>query len=133
MRRLKFNRQEFTDWIYIVFGTFLTGFGISVFMNPARLAPGGVSGLGTIIYHVIEDNTGKTMELGLIILFLSIPIYLLGLAVFGKEYGIRTLMGLSFSLCLLLFSIPSFLMVFLITPKSLLYGSVHCSQVLQTA
>ena len=93
MRKLKLNRQDLIDWIYIVFGTFLTGFGISVFMNPARLAPGGVSGLGTIIYHVIEDNTGKTMELGLIILFLSIPIYLLGLAVFGKEYGIRTLMG----------------------------------------
>ena len=100
MRKLKLNRQDFIDWIYIVFGTFLTGFGISVFMNPARLAQGGVSGLGTIIYHVIEDKTGKTMELGLIILFLSIPIYLLGLAVFGKEYGIRTLMGtllLSFS------------------------------------
>ena len=93
MRKLKLNRQAFIDWIYIIFGTFLTGFGISVFMNPARLAPGGVSGLGTIIYHVIEDKTGKTMELGLIILFLSIPIYLLGLAVFGKEYGIRTLMG----------------------------------------
>ena len=93
MRKLKLNRQAFIDWIYIIFGTFLTGFGISVFMNPARLAPGGVSGLGTIIYHIIEDKTGKTMELGLIILFLSIPIYLLGLAVFGKEYGIRTLMG----------------------------------------
>ena len=93
MKKLKLNRQAFIDWIYIIFGTFLTGFGISVFMNPARLAPGGVSGLGTIIYHVIEDKTGKTMELGLIILFLSIPIYLLGLAVFGKEYGIRTLMG----------------------------------------
>ena len=93
MRKLKLNRQAFIDWIYIIFGTFLTGFGISVFMNPARIAPGGVSGLGTIIYHVIEDKTGKTMELGLIILFLSIPIYLLGLAVFGKEYGIRTLMG----------------------------------------
>ena len=93
MRKLKLSRQAFIDLIYIIFGTFLTGFGISVFMNPARLAPGGVSGLGTIIYHVIEDKTGKTMELGLIILFLSIPIYLLGLAVFGKEYGIRTLMG----------------------------------------
>ena len=93
MRKLKLNRQAFIDWIYIIFGTFLTGFGISVFMNPARLAPGGVSGLGTIIYHVIEDKTGKTMELGLIILFLSIPIYLLGLAVFGNEYGIRTLIG----------------------------------------
>ena len=56
MRKLKLNRQAFIDWIYIIFGTFLTGFGISVFMNPARLAPGGVSGLGTIIYHVIEDK-----------------------------------------------------------------------------
>lgn len=93
MRKIEFNKQSFTDWAYIIFGTFLTGFGISVFMNPARLAPGGVSGLGTIIFHVIEDKTGKTMQLGLIILFLSIPIYLLGLAVFGKEYGIRTLMG----------------------------------------
>ena len=93
MRKLKLNRQAFIDWIYIIFGTFLTGFGISVFMNPARLAPGGVSGLGTITDHGIEDKTGKTMELGLIILFLSTPIYLLGLAVFGKEYGIRTLMG----------------------------------------
>lgn len=93
MKKLKLNKQAFTDWIYIIFGTGLTGFGISVFMNPARLAPGGVSGLGTIIYHVIEDKTGKTLQLGLIILFLSIPVYLLGLAVFGKEYGVRTLMG----------------------------------------
>ena len=93
MKKIKINKQAFSDWSYIVFGTFLTGFGISVFMNPARLAPGGVSGLGTIIYHVIEDRTGKTMELGLIMLFLSVPIYLLGLAVFGKEFGIRTLAG----------------------------------------
>ena len=62
MRKLKLNRQAFIDWIYIIFGTFLTGFGISVFMNPARLAPGGVSGLGTIIYHVIEDKTGKALH-----------------------------------------------------------------------
>lgn len=93
MKKIKINKQALSDWSYIVFGTFLTGFGISVFMNPARLAPGGVSGLGTIIYHVIEDRTGKTMELGLIMLFLSVPIYLLGLAVFGKEFGIRTLAG----------------------------------------
>ncbi|MGN1164010.1 MAG: YitT family protein, partial [Candidatus Ornithospirochaeta sp.] len=93
MKKKKFNRQTAADWAYIVFGTFLTGFGISVFMNPARLAPGGVSGLGTILFHVIQDNTGNTLPLGFIILVLSVPIYLLGLAVFGKEYGIRTLAG----------------------------------------
>lgn len=93
MRKITISRQSLIDWFYIIAGTFLTGCGISLFMNPARLAPGGVSGLGTILFHVIQDKTGKTMELGLIILFLSIPIYLLGLAVFGKEYGVRTLAG----------------------------------------
>lgn len=93
MKRPHFSKQSLADWFYIVIGTFLTGFGISVFMNPARLAPGGVSGMGTILFHIIEDKTGKTMELGLIILFLSVPIYLLGLAVFGKEYGFKTLAG----------------------------------------
>ena len=93
MKKTSTNRQSVIDWIYIVLGTFLTGFGISTFMNPARLAPGGVSGLGTILFHIIQDKTGRTMELGLIILFLSVPVYLLGVAVFGKEYGFRTLAG----------------------------------------
>ena len=70
MKKTSINRQSVIDWIYIVLGTFLTGFGISTFMNPARLAPGGVSGLGTILFHIIQDKTGRTMELGLIILFL---------------------------------------------------------------
>ena len=54
MKKTSTNRQSVIDWIYIVLGTFLTGFGISTFMNPARLAPGGVSGLGTILFHIIQ-------------------------------------------------------------------------------
>lgn len=81
------------DYAYIVFGTALTAFGISVFMNPAKLAPGGVSGLGTIVYHIILDHTGLSLDLGLIMLSISIPIYLVGLALFGREYGVNTLLG----------------------------------------
>ncbi len=82
-----------SDYSYIVLGTALTGFGISVFMNPAKLAPGGVSGLATLVYHLVLDATGKAWDLGLIMLCFSIPIYLLGLTLFGKEYGLKTLMG----------------------------------------
>ncbi len=82
-----------SDYSYIVLGTALTGFGISVFMNPAKLAPGGVSGLATLVYHLILDATGKAVDLGVIMLCFSIPIYLLGLTLFGKEYGLKTLMG----------------------------------------
>lgn len=93
MRINKIPKQSLFDWLSIIFGTFLTGFGISVFMNPARLAPGGVSGLGTILYHVILERTGASLDLGIIMLILSVPIYLLGLALFGKEFGIKTLAG----------------------------------------
>lgn len=82
-----------SDYAYIVLGTALTGFGVSVFMNPAKLAPGGVSGLGTMIYHIILEKTGSAWDLGIIMLCLSIPIYLVGLAFFGREYGLKTLMG----------------------------------------
>lgn len=82
-----------SDYIYIAIGTALTAFGISVFMNPAKLAPGGISGIGTLIYHITADYLGHSLDLGLIMLILSIPIYLLGVALFGKEYGLKTLMG----------------------------------------
>ena len=86
-------RDIISDYSYIVLGTALTGFGISVFMNPAKLAPGGVSGLATLVYHLVLDATGKAWDLGVIMLCFSIPIYLLGLTLFGKEYGLKTLMG----------------------------------------
>ncbi len=87
------TRELIGDYAYIVIGTALTGFGISVFMNPAKLAPGGVSGLATLVYHLMIDSTGKAWDLGLIMLCFSIPIYLVGLLLFGREYGLKTLMG----------------------------------------
>lgn len=86
-------KQTFWDYAYIVMGTLLTAFGISVFMNPAQLAPGGVSGIATILYHLIRNQTNRSISLGLIMLVLSLPIYALGLKLFGKEYGFKTLLG----------------------------------------
>ncbi len=86
-------RNIFQDYGYIVLGTALTAFGISVFMSPAKLAPGGVSGLGTLIYYIVLEKAGLDWDLGVIMLCLSLPIYLVGLALFGKEYGVKTLLG----------------------------------------
>lgn len=86
-------KDIFQDYSYIVIGTALTAFGISVFMSPAKLAPGGVSGLGTLIYYIVLEKAGLDWDLGVIMLCLSLPIYLVGLALFGKEFGVKTLMG----------------------------------------
>lgn len=97
-------KTTFIDYLQIITGTAITSFGISVFMNRASLAPGGVSGIATTVYHVILSVAGKSVELGLIILAISIPIYILGVIFFGKEYGFKTLLGtLLISLFTLLF------------------------------
>lgn len=75
------------DYAYITIGSALTAFAIAVFLNPAKLAPGGIAGISTILYYI----TG--WDLGTIMLVLSIPIYLLGVLIFGKVYGVKTLVG----------------------------------------
>ena len=75
------------DYVYITIGSALTAFAIAIFLNPAKLAPGGISGISTILYYI----TG--WDLGTIMLVLSIPVYILGVLIFGKTYGVKTLVG----------------------------------------
>ncbi len=87
------------DYLYILIGTALSGFAVAVFYNPAALAPGGISGVATIINH----TTGFSLGLGM--LLINIPIYISGVIVFGKKYGLKTLIGtLSLPLFTLLFN-----------------------------
>ncbi len=78
------------ELFYIITGSFLTAVGIALFAAPAKIASGGVSGIATILYHTLGFDTGLS------ILVLSIPLFLLGIAIFGKEYGIRSLAGTLF-------------------------------------
>lgn len=73
--------------LYIIAGSFLTAAGIALFASPARIASGGVSGIAVIIYHTFGIDTGMT------IFVLSVPLFLLGVLIFGKQYGIKSLSG----------------------------------------
>lgn len=75
------------DYLYITIGSALTALSLVLFLNPAKLAPGGISGISTITYYLTGWN------LGVIMLVLSVPVYLLGVLIFGKTYGIKTLVG----------------------------------------
>ena len=80
-------KRDIIDYSYIIIGTAITALGIVLFLNPAMLAPGGVSGIATILFHTIG------LDLGLTILVLTIPIFLIGAKLFGKQYGVKTLLG----------------------------------------
>jgi uncharacterized membrane-anchored protein YitT (DUF2179 family) len=75
------------SYLGIVLGSSLTALGLVAFTNPAQIAPGGVSGIATILFYALGLNPG------LMILVLSIPLFLIGLRIFGHAYGIKSLLG----------------------------------------
>jgi uncharacterized membrane-anchored protein YitT (DUF2179 family) len=81
------RQYHFTELFYIVFGSFLTAVGIALFSTPARIAGGGVSGIATILYHTLGIDTGLS------ILVLSVPLFFVGVAIFGKQFGIKSISG----------------------------------------
>ena len=75
------------DYFYILLGSAITALSIVLFTNPAKIAPGGVSGIGTILYHTLG------IDVGLSIFVLSVPLFLIGIKLFGKTYGLKSLVG----------------------------------------
>lgn len=75
------------DYGRIIIGTFMAGFGIAIFANPARITGGGVTGIGTILFYTLG------IDQGLVMICLNIPLFLLGVKVFGSKYGLKVLVG----------------------------------------
>lgn len=80
-------KRSVVEVLYILLGTCLAGFAIATFILPAKIASGGVNGIATIIYHLMG------WEPGLVMLVISIPLFVLGLFIFGKLYGFKSLGG----------------------------------------
>lgn len=83
------NPREFAkDILLIIIGTFIFATGVYVFTSPNQIAPGGVSGISTIIYHL----TG--LPLGAVNITLNIPIMVVGLIYLGKRFMVKTIISL---------------------------------------
>ena len=72
-------------YFVITLAALLFGIGISLFIDPNNLAPGGVSGLSIILSRLIPVSAGT------LFLILNIPIMILGAWKFGMKFIISTL------------------------------------------
>jgi len=82
-------------YLIILLGTAIGAIGINIFLVPYHIAPGGITGLGTILYYLIN----QTIPLGIIILIINIPIFIWGLIVLGKKAIVNILFAtITFSL-----------------------------------
>lgn len=82
--RRKSGKEIVTDLLIITLGCFLLAAGIALFLDPNRLAPGGLSGVAIILNKLLPLNTG------LLLLILNIPLLIVGLIKMGKQFLFST-------------------------------------------
>ncbi len=71
----------------ITVGALIFGISYSWFLVPYKIAPGGVGGLGQILFHLFG------LPISISMLLFNIPLLILGAVVIGRGFGIRTIYG----------------------------------------
>lgn len=84
-------RRNAADLALVILGSVIMGIGYSLFLIPHHFVPGGVSGIAMIV------NYFSKLPLGMLIMVLNIPVFILGVKIMGKKYALRSLLGMVIS------------------------------------
>ncbi|MBR3927476.1 MAG: YitT family protein [Clostridia bacterium] len=81
------------EWIQslflIVAGVFVMTISYNIFLVPAKIAPGGVSGAATIFHYL----SGKVLPIGALSFAMNLPLFLLGWKQEGRAFIVKTLIS----------------------------------------
>ena len=75
------------EYVLVLLGAAIIGFGFDSFLFPNQVASGGVSGISTILYGLFGWNAG------LVQYALNIPLFISGVIVLGKKFGFKSFVG----------------------------------------
>jgi uncharacterized membrane-anchored protein YitT (DUF2179 family) len=78
-------KQTIIDYIVIAIGALIFSLGIVMFSAPNNIAPGGVSGIGTMLNHLFN------IPIGSVIIAFNIPLFIFSFKKFGKKFFYKSL------------------------------------------
>ena len=81
----KEQKDSLREWLYITAGILIMSAGIYFFKFPNHFSTGGVTGIAIVLGHYIPAITPATL-----VTIINIALLVLGFAVIGKSFGIRT-------------------------------------------
>ncbi len=82
-----FSRRWFYSYSLILIGAFILAAGFVFFITPYKLVPGGVFGIGIVLYHLLGVPVGLTG------LLFNIPLTIIGIKLLGPRFGVKTIVG----------------------------------------
>ena len=88
----KEGKQLLKDYALIVLGTFLAALSLPLFFLPYDIAPGGISGISTVLASVLP------LSVGLISFVLNVPLFLIGWRTVGWRFAVRSFIAMSLML-----------------------------------
>jgi uncharacterized membrane-anchored protein YitT (DUF2179 family) len=80
-------RKIVWDYVLMTIGVSFMALSMVWFLDPYKVSAGGVSGIAIVLRRAIGIPLGMTM------LVLNIPLFLLGVKMLGRKFGVRTLYG----------------------------------------
>lgn len=75
------------NYVFISVGAILVGIAYNVFLLPAQLAAGGISGVSTILHELYNTKPALVQAL------INLPLFIVGFIALGKEFSYKTLLG----------------------------------------
>ena len=83
------------DYSIITLGCIIYSLGVAIFLDPNKIAPGGVTGIATIINSVLNGKVISGLNIntnltGILIIAINVPLFIVGAIFFGKKFTIST-------------------------------------------
>lgn len=82
--------QLLKEILQVLLGTALMAVSLNVFLLPNKIAAGGMSGLGVILFHLFGISPGVT------VFWVNVPLFILALIFLGWRFVARSIAGAIF-------------------------------------
>lgn len=79
------QNERVLAYVQIVIGSFIAALSYPMFLVPNAIAPGGVTGVATILNHIVDWPVGMTS------LALNAPLFILGYRSMGRVFAFRSM------------------------------------------
>lgn len=101
------SKEWFYSYSLIAIGSFILAAGFVYFIDPHKIVPGGVYGIGIVVKNITADIMGEGIKvpflkepifrdglgIGFVGLLLNIPLTIIGIKVLGPRFGVKTVVG----------------------------------------
>lgn len=101
------SKEWFYSYFLIAIGSFILAAGFVYFIDPHKIVPGGVYGIGIVVKNITSEMMGDGIKvpflrdpifsdglgIGFVGLMLNIPLTIIGIKVLGPRFGVKTVIG----------------------------------------